>query len=448
MTEAVPPTETRRSSRGRSVGVWIVLVVAGLLLFLSSFAIWINRVALNTSVFSDTSSSLLDNPQIRSAVANRVVDELFASVDVQAEVEQQLPADYQGLAGPATAGLRQASYQIVDRALEQPRFQQLFKTTLAATHETLVQVLEGGGDRVSTENGEVVLNLRAIIDEAADRIGIGQQVADKIPADAGRIVILRVDELNTAQNAFQLLKTLAWVLPLLTLGAFALAVWLSGDRRRAVRGTGWVLVAVGILGLLAANLTRNYVVDSLVARADDREAANNAWNILTELMRGSFRLMIVVGLLFVVAAWLAGPGRRAVTSRRWLAPALENRVWAYVVLAVVVLVMLFRAEVMDFARLLVVILLAALGAAWIELTRRQTLAEFPDAGGSTLVADTRARVSDWWESRRAAREAPAAAAPAAMDVSSRLASLADLHANGELTDEEFAAAKAQVLSGQ
>ena len=444
MSDTAAP-EIRPSSRRRTVGVWVVLVLAGLLLLLSSFAIWINRVALNTGVFSDTSSSLLDNPEIRSAVANRAVDELFASVDVQAEVEQQLPADYQGLAGPATAGLRQASYQIVDRALEQPAFQQLFKITLEETHRTLVEVLEGGGDRVSTEGGEVTLNLRAIMVEASDRIGIGEQVADKIPDDAGRIVILRADELDTAQNAFQLLKTLAWVLPLLTLAAFGLAVWLAGDRRRAVRGTGWVLVAVGIVGLLAANLTRNYVVDSLVAREDDRQAATNAWNILTDLMRGSFRLMIVVGILFVIAAWIAGPRRRAFTTRGWLAPALQNRVWPYLVLAIVALVMLYRSEVADFARLLVVILIAALGAVWIELTRRQTLAEFPEAGASTLVTDTRARMSGWWEARRSATEPASAATPS--DVSARLASLADLHAKGELTDEEYAAAKAQVLSG-
>ena len=445
------PTETpapgRKPGRGRTAGVWILLVVAGLLLLLSSFAIWINRVALNTGVFTDTSSSLLDDPEIRSAVANRAVDELFANVDVQAEVEKQLPADYQGLAGPATAGLRQASYQIVNRALEQPTFQQLFRVTLEETHRTLVEVLEGGGNRVSTSNGEVTLNLRAIIEEAADRIGIGNQVADKIPADAGRIVILRADELDTAQDAFQLLKTLAWILPLLTLAAFGLAVWLAGDRRRAIRSTGWVLVVVGILGLLAANLTRNYVVDALVAREDDRQAANNAWNILTELMRGSFRLTIVVGILFVIAAWLAGPGRRAVTTRRWVAPALQNRVWAYIVLVGLVLFLLFSAQVVDFARLLVVLLLAALGAAWIELARRQTLAEFPDAQGSTLVADTRARMESWWESWRAAPEAPVAVAAPAVDVTSRLASLADLHAKGALTDDEYAAAKAQVLAG-
>ena len=312
-----------------------------------------------------------------------------------------------------------------------------------------MQVLEGGGDRVSTSNGEVTLDLRAIIEEAADRIGIGSQVADKIPADAGRIVVLRANELDTAQNAFELLKTLAWFLPLLTLAAFGLAVWLADDRRRAIRGTGWVLVVVGILGLLAAKLTRNYVVDSLVARDDDRQAANNAWDILTDLMRGSFRLMIVVGLLFVVAAWLAGPGRKAVTARSWVAPGLKNRVWAYIVLVVVVLFLLFSAQVVDFSRLLVVLLLAALGATWIELARRQTLAEFPGAEGSTLVADTRARMTTWWESWRAPPEAPtAASAPtAAVDVTSRLASLADLHARGALTDDEFAAAKAQVLAG-
>ncbi len=195
------PEPSRRQSRGRSTAVWIVLVIAGLLLFLSSFAIWTNRVALNTTVFADTSSSLLDDPKIRSAIANRAVDELFANVDVQAEVQAQLPKDYKGLSGAATAGLRQASYQIVNRALEQPRFQQLFKTTLEETHRTLVQVLEGGGNRVSTEGGVVTLDLRTIIQEAADRIGIGDQVADKIPADAGRIVILRADELDTAQNA-------------------------------------------------------------------------------------------------------------------------------------------------------------------------------------------------------------------------------------------------------
>ena len=441
------PGASREQSRKRATVVWIILVVAGLFLLLSSFGVWINRVALNTSVFTDTSSSLLDNDQIRSAVANRAVDELFANVDVQAEVEDQLPADYKGLSGAATAGLRQASYPIVNRALEQPRFQDLFRVALEESHTTLVQVLEGGGDRVSTEGGEVTLDLRAIILEASDRIGIGDQVADRIPDDAGRIVILRSDELDTAQDAFQLLKTLAWVLPLLTLAAFGLAVLLARDRRRAIRGIGATLIVVGLVGLAAARLTRNYVVDSLVARRDDREAASDVWDILTELMRGSFRLMIVVGILFVIAAWLAGPGRRALTTRGWLAPALQRRVGAYVVLTILALLMLFTAQVLDFTRLLVVALLAVLGATWIELTRRQTLREFPDAQSSAFLADTWARLSDWWDEQRAKTAAKPSVETPATDVAARLASLAELHAKGELTEAEYASAKSRVLAG-
>lgn len=420
-----------------------MLVVAGLLLLLSSFAIWINRVALNTKVFTDTSSSLLENDAIRSAVATRAVDELYANVDVEAAIEERLPDDVKSLSGPASAALRQGAYEVVDRALERPALQTLFAVAVEQAHSTLVEVLEGGGSRVSTEGGQVTLDLREIIREASDRLGIGEQVADKLPADAGRIVLLRSDQLDTAQNAFQLLKTLAWVLPVLTLAAFGLAVWLAGERRKAVRAIGIVLAVVGVVGLIAARLTRNYLVDALVAHRDDRRAASNAWDILTDLMRGSFRALIVMGVLFVIASWLAGPGRRALDARRWVAPALRQRVWAYVGLGIVALALLLTGQVTDFTRFLFVALVVALGATWIELTRRQTLHEFPDSDGSALIADARSRLSGWWEGRRPAT--PPASPAGVTDVTASLAALADLHARGELTDAEYASAKARVL---
>lgn len=437
------------------MGAWIALVLAGLLLLLSSFAVWVDRVALNTDVFVDTSSELLDDDAIRSAVATRAVDELYAEVDVASLLEDRLPNDYQSLSGPAAAGLRQASYQIVNRALEQPAMQKLWAVSLEESHRTLVQVLEGGGDRVSTGEGVVTLDLRPIVLDTAERIGLRDEVAGRLPADAGRIEVLRSDELDTAQNVFQLLKTLAWLLPILMLGAFGLAVWLAGDRRRAVRRVGVAVLVVGVLGLVAVRLVGSYVVNELVADTDTRTAAGNAWDILTELLRASFRSFVVVGLLFLVAAWLAGPGRRAIATRRVLAPALRERAWPYVVLGVVFLILLLRGDVNDFTRLLLVLVLVALGAVWIELTRTQTLHEFPDATAPELFGDARARLSSWWDARRVERAAAPATAPAAAaearpatDVAGRLASLADLHARGALSDEEFTSAKARVLAGE
>ena len=456
MTAIETPSPEPRASerRGRAVGAWVALVLAGLLLLLSSFAIWVNRVALNTDVFVDTSSELLDDDAIRNAVATRAVDELYAEVDVASLLEDRLPNDFQSLSGPAAAGLRQASYQIVDRALEQPAMQKLWAISLEESHRTLVQVLEGGGDRVSTDEGIVTLDLRPIVLDTAERIGLRDEVEGRLPADAGVIEVLRSDELDTAQNVFQLLKTLAWLLPVLAIGAFALAVWLASDRRRSLRRIGITVVVVGVLGLVAVRLAGNYVVDELVANTDTRTAAGNAWDILTEVLRGTFRSLVVVGVLFLVAAWLAGPGRRATGTRRVLAPAIRERAWAYAGLGIVALILLLRGDVNDFTRLLFVVLLVALGALWIERTRQQTLKEFPDASAPDLFGDARTRVTSWWDARRAERAAtPATTAPpiaeaAATDVAGRLASLADLHAQGALSDEEFASAKARVLSGE
>ena len=434
-----------RKSRGRSIGLYVVLVLAGVLLLLTCFSIWINRVALNTSQFADTSTQLIDDPEIRRAVAQRSVDELYANVDVEAAIEERLPKDVKSLAGPTAAALRQTAPTVVDRALEQPALQKLWTQAIEQSHKTLVQVLEGNGDVVSTQGGVVVLDLREIVLEAADRLGIRSQVQDRLPADAGRIVILRSDELDTAQNVFQLLKTLAWVLPILTLLAFGGAVWLAPDRRRALLGVGVTIAIVGILGLLAARLTGNYVVDSLVKEHDVRPAANNAWDILTDLMRSSFRFLVVIGILFVIAGWLAGPGRRAIASRRTLAPALLQRTWAYVVLAAVVVLLLITRPALDFAALLTLVVLTCLGILWIELTRTQTAKEFPDATGPAFLDDARNKVEGWRDSRRASTE-PSATASAPNDVSARLTNLADLHRSGALTDEEYAAAKARILA--
>ncbi len=329
------------------------------------------------------------------------MDELFDSVDVEAEIEDKLPEDLESLSGPATAGLREGSYQLVARALERPRLQRLWALSVEQTHETLVRVLESEEGTVSTEGGVVTLDLELIVLEAADRIGLRSEVEDQLPADVGTIEILRSDELDTAQDSFQLLKTLAWVLPLLALVAFAVGAWVSGDRVRAMRRIGITFLVVGVVGIVAANVVGAYVVGSLVSETQNEDAAGNAWDILSELLRTSYRWLVVGGILFLVAAWLAGPGRRAVAARRVLAPALRARLWAYTALVLLALVLLFTGPVGDFARYLFVLAFFALGVAWIELMRTQALSEFPDASAPELFADARSRVTGWWEARRA-----------------------------------------------
>jgi hypothetical protein len=440
-----------RAGHGRALAAWVALLLAALLLLLSVFAVWVNRVALNTGEFVDTSTALIEDDAIREAVATRAVDELYASVDVADLLEERLPEDLKSLSGPAAAGVRQASYQVVGRALRRPTLQRLWAIAIEEAHVTLVEVLEGGGERISTEEGVVTLDLRPIVLDTADRIGLQDEVEGRLPADAGEFVVLRSDELDTAQASFQLLKALAWLLPLLSVGLFGVAIWLSGDRRRAVRRIGVTLLVVGVLGLVAARLTGTYVVDSLVSQTEVRRAAENAWTILTEVLRSTFRWLVVIGVLLLLGSWSAGPGRRAVAVRRTIAPAVRERVWAYSALAVLALLLLLAGRVHDFASLLFGLVLVALGAVWIETTRARTLHELPGATTPELFAEAKARLTGWWEAGQqlAAGSRERARRPAGgTDLTARLADLADLHARGALDDEEFAAAKARVLAGE
>ena len=46
-------------------------------------------------------------------------------------------------------------------------------------------MLEDKGEAVSTEEGEVTLNLGSLVTNLADQVGIGAKLAEKLPPDAG-----------------------------------------------------------------------------------------------------------------------------------------------------------------------------------------------------------------------------------------------------------------------
>jgi Short C-terminal domain len=440
---------TRAVGRGRTFAVYALLLAGGFFLLATSFAVWVDRVALNTNQFVNTSSQLLEDDAIRQVIADRAVDELYANVDVQAELKAQAPKDLKPLAAVAAAGLRQGAYTVVDRALRQPQLQNIWRASLRQSHQQLVDVLEGGGTAVSTNEGVVTLDLRQIILDTADRIGIRRAAEQRLPANVGQIEVLRSDQLHAAQSGFELLKALAWFLPLLTLAAFGLALWLGAGRRRSVvRDLGLVIAAVGIIGLIATHIVGNYVVDALATDTQTRAAGSDAWTIVTALLRSSFRWQIAVGVLFLAASWLASPRHTALLARCTLAPFLRQRAYPYGALAVLALVLLVTVPGAGFARTIFVVVLLALLALGIEVLRKQTLKEFPEESPGVAIAAARARLNAWMAAARAARPSASRASAGEPSVATQLRELAALRDAGALTEDEYTAAKARVLSGR
>ena len=412
----------------------VLIVVASLLAFLAIFAVWANRQLLDTDNWTDTSSQLLEHDAVKEQLSIFLVGQLYANVDVAGRIEAVLPPRAAPLAGTVAGGLKGALEEGVERLLARPRAQQLWEDANRAAHTRFLQVVEDEGEVVSTEGGDVTLDLKALLGASQEEVGVGGRVADRLPEDAAQLTVLHSDELGLAQDLVDLLKTLAWVLVGLALGLYVLAIFLArGWRREALRATGIGFAFAGLTVLVIRPFAGDALTDALAKTDSVKPAIEATWSIGTSLLQEAAAAVLAYGVVMFLAAWLAGPTGLAVASRRALAPYLRDPRYAYGGLAAIVLLLLAWGPTPATRKPLGALLLIALLAAGVEVLRRQTAREHPDAS----IGASRPHLSEWLRRTRGA--APESGRLAELE---RLGNLRD---SGVLDEAEFEREKAAIL---
>jgi hypothetical protein len=426
-----PDTTTSGPSRGRIILARTLVVLGVVLVVVSLLSNWVKREALDQSTFRTTSQELIAHPAIQEQLAQTMVDQLYANVDVSQQLAEKLPPNLQALAGPI-AGL---SRELIDRAaielLQRPRVQRLFVAAASVSQAQVVDVLEGNTSRLQTTGGDVVLDLHPVVVQLGDRFGVLGNVSQELPPDAGRIVLLHSDQLDTAQSLTQLLKDVAdwiWVPAIL---AWAAALWLvPGRRRKEVRAIAVGLIVAGVVLLVIRRLAGSYLTDHLTSSDSVRPAVSAFWTILSDGLAEAAWVIVFVGVIGALGAWLTGEGRRAVAARRWLGPWLRNTGAAWAVYAAVLLIVVWALPLQRFVTTAIFVVLGAVG---FEIARRQIVREYEAEG-----APERTGLSAPW-SREKAAPPPAAGVD-------ELERLAQLRSQDLLTEDEYAAAKGRVLA--
>ncbi len=116
-------------SKKRGVLVWGLLVLATIVLFVSSLTVWSKRQLLDNDAWANSSSQLLANDQVRGALAQTLVDRLFERVDVEAQLRARLPEQAKGAAAALAATLENAGVRAADRILQTPKVQSCGRTS-------------------------------------------------------------------------------------------------------------------------------------------------------------------------------------------------------------------------------------------------------------------------------------------------------------------------------
>ena len=368
----------------------VLVCIASFLAIFAVFSVWANRQALNTDNWVSTSDQLIQNDAIKTQLSDYIAAELFANVDVEADISKQLPPQLKALAGPAAGGLRQLAPQAADKAISTSQFQDIWSTANRQAHIALLKILDGGGDNLSTTNGEVVLNLNGALTNVSSQIGVGSKLASQLPADAGQITVMQSDQLSTAQKVAKLIRKLPIVLTLLVLILYALAIWLAGPRRReTLRSVGIGLLVAGVVAMIIRRLAGGSVVDALAATESAKPAAQAAWDIGTSLLVTVATSVITLGILILIGAWLAGPTRWATTLRQKAAPYVREQPAAtFGVAFLIFIVLVLWAPIAALGTLLGILLFAILFAGGAEVLRRQILSEAGESEEAPPAPDT------------------------------------------------------------
>lgn len=391
--QPIAPSSAEQPSAARSTR-WstrrivtdVLLILNTLLAFLAIVAIWSNRQLLNPDNWQTTSTKLLQHPEVRSATANYLVDQLYDNTNVAARLESGLPPRLQPLAGPAAGALRSAAEQAIELALSRPVVQNLWSLANRRADAALVAIVNGGNRQISVNGNEVTLNLRAVLDDAAARLGISADLGSRLPPSAANVVILRANQLKFVQDAGGALKGLAVILNILVPLLYVLAIVIAqGRRRRTLMSVGASGIVAGLLVLLARGLLIRAVENTLVKDDSVRPAARAVASIATGMLSEVAGAAILIGAVIVIAAWFAGPARFAVRARRAIAPHLRDYpIEIYAGLAALLLLIFIWQPIPATGTPLGMLVFTVLAVMGTETLRRQTALEFGQASSRAV----------------------------------------------------------------
>ncbi|MGZ6576447.1 MAG: hypothetical protein ACXVHJ_36370, partial [Solirubrobacteraceae bacterium] len=355
---------------------------------LAIFAVWANRQLLNPNNWANTSSKLLENSDVRNGISSYLSDQLKANVN-GSRLKAILPPLLQPLATPVAAAFQNLAGTAAQRALQSQSGQTAWKDANRVADQTFVNIVNGGRGNVQISGGVVTLNLAALVTDLTNRVDL-PNLASKLPPSVAHLKILKSNQLKLVQDVGKALKGLALLLTIIVPLLYALAIFLArGRRRRTLMNVGIALVAAGVFVIAARAILQPAVVNSLVKVDANKPAGNAVVSIATSMLTEIAGAFVIVGVPLILAAWFAGPVRLAVRGRRAIAPFMRDQpLWTFGIVTLVMALIFIWGPIPATHRLAGIIVFLALALLGTEVLRRQTGAEFPDAGRSAEPAAT------------------------------------------------------------
>jgi hypothetical protein len=348
--------ERRQAEGGRFRKVFVGLLVglSIVLIPVTTTITWAHQTVLNTGRWVSTVGPIAQDPRVIAAVSAKVTDEIYAAVDPQRQIgnaltqlQQQVPkvpAAITALAGPIANGMKGVLSTGVNKVLSSQEFRVIWTTANRVAHAQLVAVLHGQRRSLQTVNGQVVLNLVPLLNDAIGQVQgtlgallgrnitlptlsgnelpsvacqkISSALGRPLPQTCGQIPLFPADKLGTVQQLVT--KFDRWTTGLLILTPLLIiaAIWLSKRRRR----TALQIAIGGVLGLVVIRRLTMYLEGRIegLAKPENKAAADAIVNQVLHRFYDVTLILGVVALAVALVLLVTGPYRWAQATRVYI----------------------------------------------------------------------------------------------------------------------------------
>jgi len=314
-----------------------VLIVLGCILApISVLGVWGANQVGNTDRFVANMSPLISEPPIQQALSAKITTQVTSRLNVQAIANQaaaqataahlpRIATLLHTFSGQIASGVNSAIATAVSRVVASPAMAAVWTQALRVAHSGIVRVLSGqGGGAVDVVNNQVVLNLGPLITQAKKQLSAqGLTIVNNIPNVNATFPLFEAPNLAKAQQGYRLTQTLKWVLPFLALAFLALGVYVARGHRRALIGAALGLAASMLVLGIALDIARVIYLNSVPKNVLPSDAAAALYDTLIRFIREGLRVLLVIGLVIAIGAFLTGPSVTAVRTRKAVTSGID-----------------------------------------------------------------------------------------------------------------------------
>jgi hypothetical protein len=319
---------SRRRFSWRAFFATILIVLGCVLAPIAVVGVWAGNQITDTGRYVATVEPLINDPAIQNVLTDRITNEIISQLNVTGTVDQaaaQLQS--RGLTristllttfGPQiTSAVTGFIHSTVHTVISSQAMANAWVQVNTIAHQSVVKLLSGQGNGALTSaNGQITLNLGpliAVVKQAL--VARGFSLAGSIPNVNPTVALFQAKELGKAQAGYRLVSDLKIVLPILALVLLAAGVFTARGRRRALIVVGLGVAASMVVLAIALLIARTIYLNSVPSSVLPTDAAAAAYDALVHFLRVGLRVVLAVGLVIAIGAFITGPSRAAVRTR-------------------------------------------------------------------------------------------------------------------------------------